>query len=45
MVQQSQYSTHVFIIPKKEGTVVFITYYRKPNQQLIRKPYLLPRIG
>ena len=24
MVQQSQHSAHVFIVPKKEGTVMFI---------------------
>ena len=36
-VHQSQYSTPVFIIPKKEGTVRFI--------KLVRKPYPLPRIG
>ena len=44
-VQQSQYGTPVFIIPKQEGTVRFITDYRSLNQQLVRKPYPLPRIG
>ena len=44
-IQQSQYSTPVFIIPSKERTVRFITYYSKFNQQLVRKSYPLPRIG
>ena len=43
-VQQSQYSTPVFIIPKKEGTVRFIMDYRRINHKLVRKLYLSPRI-
>ena len=45
LVQQSQYGTPVFIIPKKEGTVRFITEYHRLNHKLVRKPYPLPRIG
>ena len=33
-VQQSQYGTPIFIIPKKEENVRFITDYRRLNQQL-----------
>ena len=44
-VQQSQYSTPIFIIPKKEGTVRFIIEYLRLKQKLVRKPYPLPRIG
>ena len=33
-VQQSQYGTPIFIIPKKEDTVRFITDYRKLNQNI-----------
>ena len=44
LVQQSQYSTPVFIIPNKEGTVSFITDYLRINQKLVRKSYPLPRI-
>ena len=44
-VQKNQYSTTVFITPKKEGTVRFITDYHRLNQQLVRKPYPLPNIG
>ena len=44
-VQQSQNSTTVFIIPKKEGNVRFITDYHSLNQKLVRKPYHLTIIG
>ena len=44
-VQQSEYGTPVFIIPKKEGTVQFITDYRKVNQMIVRKPYPIPHIS
>ena len=44
-VHKSQYSPTVFIIPNKEGTVRFITDYCRLNQELVRKPYPLPRIG
>ena len=44
-VQSSEYGTLVFIIPKKEGTVRFLSNYRCLNQTNVRKPYLIPRIG
>ena len=44
-VQQSQYGTPIFIINNKEGTVRFMTYYFRINQQCIRNPYPLPIIG
>ena len=44
-VQQSQYGTPILIIPKKEGTVRFITDYHRINQKLVRNPYPLHRIG
>ena len=44
-LQQRQYGTPVFIIPKKEGTVRFISDYHRLNHKLVRKPYPLPRIG
>ena len=45
LVHHIQYDTPVFIIPKKEGTVRFITEHHRINQKLVRKPYILPRIG
>ena len=44
-VQESEYGTPVFIIPKKEGTVRFITDFRQVNSQIVRKPYPIPRIA
>jgi hypothetical protein len=38
-VQQSEWGTPVFIIPKKDGTVRFIMYYRKVNGMIKREPY------
>ena len=42
--QQSNYGTHMFIIPRKEFTVRFITDYLKLNQEIVITPYPLPRI-
>ena len=44
-VQHSQDGCAPFIIPKKEGTMRFITNYHRLNQKLARKPYPLPIIG
>ena len=44
-VKHIQYGTAVFIIPKKKGTVRFITDYCRINQKLVIKPYPLPIIG
>ena len=44
-VQESEWGTPVFIIPKKEGTVRFITDFRKVNGQIVRKPFPIPRIA
>ena len=45
LVQSSAYGTPVFIIPKKERTVHFLSDYRCLNQTIVRKPYPIPRIG
>jgi Reverse transcriptase (RNA-dependent DNA polymerase). len=37
--------TPVFIIPKKDGTVRFITDYFEVNKLIKRKPYPLPRVA
>ena len=44
IVKNSQYSTPIFIIPNKEGTMRFITEYRRLNQKLVRKTHQLTRI-
>ena len=44
-VHNIQYGTPVFIIPKKEGTMRFITDYLRLDHKLVRKYYSLPRIG
>ena len=45
LVQQYQYGTPIFVIPKKEGTVRFITDYLSIKQKLVINMYPLPRIG
>lgn len=44
-VNESEWGTPVFIIPKKEGTVRFITDFRKVNGLIKQKPFPLPRIA
>ena len=45
LVQYIQCSILLFIIPKKEVTVRFITYYCRLNHKSVKNPYPLPRIG
>ena len=45
LAQQYQYSTSIFVISKKEGTVGFIKDYCRFNQKFVINPYLLPIIG
>ena len=40
-VQKSKYGTPVFIIPKKEGTVILIIDDKKSNQRMVIKPHPL----
>ena len=44
-VQEYEWVTPVFIIPKKEGTVCFLTDFRKVNGQIVRKPFPIPKIA
>ena len=41
----SEWGAPTFIIPKKNGTVRFISDFRKLNAQLKRKPYPIPKIS
>ena len=34
-----------FIIPKKEGTVRFISDFREVNKRIVRTPYPIPKIA
>ncbi|MGH7954545.1 MAG: hypothetical protein ACREOZ_01140, partial [Gloeomargaritales cyanobacterium] len=40
----SEWASQCFIIPKKNGTVRFITDFRRLNENLKRKPYILPNL-
>ena len=44
-VQQSEWGSPTFIIPKKNKAVRFISDFRRLNAKIKRKPYPLPRIG
>jgi hypothetical protein len=44
-VRQSEWGSPTFIIPKKQGTVRFISDFRKLNAKIKRKPYPIPRIS
>ena len=41
----SVWATPTFIIPKKNGTVRFISDFRYLNKCLIRRPYPIPKIA
>jgi hypothetical protein len=41
----SEWSAPTFIIPNKNGTVRFISDFRRLNEELKRKPYPIPKSG
>ena len=43
-VNRSEWGTPTFIIPKKDGSVRFITDFRELNKRIRRKPYPIPKI-
>lgn len=44
-VEQSEWASPSFVIPKKDGSVRFLTDFRKLNERILRKPYPLPKIS
>ena len=40
----SAWASPSFLMPKKDGSVRFLTDFRQVNQRLVRKPYPLPKI-
>ena len=45
VIQESEWGSPTFIIPKKDNRVRFISDFRRLNAKIKRKPYPLPRIG
>ena len=43
-VNHSEWGAPCFPIPKKDGTIRFITDFREPNKRVKKTPYPIPKI-
>ena len=43
-INKSQWGAPTFLIPKKDGTVRFISDFRELNKRIKRQPYPIPKI-
>ena len=43
-INRSEWAAPTFVIPKKDGTVRFISEFRELNKRIKRKPFPIPRI-
>ena len=43
-VNRSDWAAPTFVIPKKDGTVRFISDFRELNKRILRKPFPIPKI-
>ena len=43
--KDSEWGSPTFVMPKKQGTLHFLTDFREVNKRLIRKPWPLPKIS
>jgi len=43
-VNRSEWAAPTFIIPKKDGSVRFISDFRELNKRILRKPYPIPNV-
>ena len=43
-VNRSAWAAPTFVIPKKDGTVRFISDFRELNKRILRKPFPIPKI-
>lgn len=43
-INRSEWAAPTFAIPKKNGTIRFITDFRELNKRILRKPFPLPKI-